>query len=163
MEEGTLGCLLIFPLSLWKNKKDSCNSICYVCSSNSTENKVYKIGDIVKINALQLTFNLAKFVEPNEYFPAEKRKVLEIMFNAKNNGKKDEYFRTFKSKIVGAEGNQFKEYVGGENTFVHKDIVPGKQITGKMLFDMQEGDNFTGTYKPTFALAKKSEKLEVAK
>ena len=52
------------------------------------ESKIYKIGDTVEVNGLQLTFSSAKFVEPNEYVKAEKGKVLEIGFNAKNNGKK---------------------------------------------------------------------------
>lgn len=33
----------------------------------STENKVYKTGETVEVNGLQITFNSAQFVEPNEY------------------------------------------------------------------------------------------------
>ena len=38
------------------------------------ESKIYKIGDTVEVNGLQLTFSSAKFVEPNEYVKAEKGK-----------------------------------------------------------------------------------------
>lgn len=126
----------------------------------STENKVYKIGDTVDVNGLQLTFSSAKFVEPNEYVKAEKGKVLEITFNAKNNRKKDAYIGIEELKIADADGSQFKEYFGGENIFVYEDIVPGNQITGKMLFDVPEGDKFIGTFKPTFAFDEKSLKFE---
>ncbi|MED0988228.1 DUF4352 domain-containing protein [Bacillus paramycoides] len=126
----------------------------------STENKVYKIGDTVEVNGLQLTFSSAKFVEPDEFFQAEEGKVLEITFNAKNNGKKDAYIGIEELKIADADGNQFKEYFGGENIFVNEDIAPGNQITGKMLFDVLEGDKFTGTFKPTFAFDEKSVKFE---
>ncbi len=71
----------------------------------STENKVYKIGDTVEVNGLQLTFSSAKFVEPTEYAKAEKGKVLEIAFKAKNNGKNDIYFGISELKIADAEGN----------------------------------------------------------
>lgn len=100
----------------------------------------------------QFSFNV--FVEPNEYVKAEKGKVLEIAFNAKNNGKKDIYFGTSKLKITDAEGNQFKEYFGGENTFVNENIAPDNQITNKMLCDVPEGDKFTGTFKPKFTFDK---------
>jgi hypothetical protein len=126
----------------------------------STENKVYKIGDTVEVNGLQLTFSSAKFVEPNEYTKPEKGKVLEIAFNAKNNGKKDVYFGTSELKIADANGNQFKEYFGGGDTFVNENIAPGNQITNKMLFDVPEGDKFTGTFKPTFTFDEKSVKFE---
>ncbi|HDR3493906.1 DUF4352 domain-containing protein [Bacillus wiedmannii] len=126
----------------------------------STENKVYKIGDTVEVNGLQLTFSSAKFVEPNEYIKAEKGKVLEIAFNAKNNGKKDIYFGTSELKIADAEGNQFKEYFGGGDSFVNENIAPGNQITNKMTFDVPEGDKFVGTFKPTFTFDEKSVKFE---
>ncbi|MDI6679454.1 DUF4352 domain-containing protein [Bacillus wiedmannii] len=123
-------------------------------------NKVYKIGDTVEVNGLQLTFSSAKFVEPNEYIKPEKGKVLEIAFNAKNNGKKDVYFGTSELKIADAEGNQFKEYFGGGDTFVNENIAPGNQITNKMTFDVPEGAKFTGTFKPTFTFDEKSVKFE---
>ncbi|PFT53301.1 hypothetical protein COK67_30975 [Bacillus cereus] len=124
------------------------------------ESKIYKIGDTVEVNGLQLTFSSAKFVEPNEYVKAEKGKVLEIAFNAKNNGKKDIYFGTTELKIADTNGNQFKEYFGGENTFINENIAPGNQITNKMLFDVPEGDKFVGTFKPTFTFDEKSVKFE---
>lgn len=121
---------------------------------------MYKVGDTVEINGLQVTFNSSKFVEPAEYIKAEKGKVLEITFNAKNNGKKDIYFATSELKIADANGNQFKEYFGGDNPFINENIAPGNQIQGKMLFDVAESDKYTGTYKPTFTLDNKSVKFE---
>ncbi|MCU4770176.1 DUF4352 domain-containing protein [Bacillus toyonensis] len=126
----------------------------------STENKVYKIGDTVEINGLQLTFNSAQFVEANEYSKAEKGKVLEITFSAKNNGKKDAYIGTEELKIADAGGNQFKEYFGAENAFMNENVGPGNQITGKMYFDVAESDKYTGTYKPNFTFDEKSVKFE---
>lgn len=126
----------------------------------TTENKVYKVGDTIEVNGLQLTFSSVKFVEPNEYIKPEKGKVLEIAFNAKNNGKKDVFFGTSELKIADAQGNQFKEYFGGENTFVTENIAPGNQITNKMLYDVPEGDKFFGTFKPTFTFDEKSVKFE---
>ncbi|WP_144597396.1 MULTISPECIES: DUF4352 domain-containing protein [Bacillus] len=126
----------------------------------TAENKVYKVGDTVEVNGLQLTFSSAKFVEPSEYSKPEKGKVLEISFNAKNNGKKDVYFGTSELKIADANGNQFKEYFGGGDTFINENIAPGNQITNKMLFDVPEGDKFVGTFKPTFTFDEKSVKFE---
>ncbi|MED1559952.1 DUF4352 domain-containing protein [Bacillus paramycoides] len=124
------------------------------------EKKVYKVGDTLEINGLQLTFSSAKFVEPNEFSPVEKGKVLEIAFSAKNNGKKDAYIGTEELKIADADGNQFKEYFAGDNSFMNDNIVPGNQITGKMYFDVTESDKYIGTYKPSLTLDDKSVKFE---
>lgn len=126
----------------------------------STENKVYKTGETVEVNGLQITFNSAQFVEPNEYSKAEKGKVLEIAFSAKNNGKKDAYIGTEELKIADASGNQFKEYFDVDNAFMNENVGPGNQITGKMYFDVSESDKYTGTYKPNFTLDDKSVKFE---
>ncbi len=90
----------------------------------------------------------------------KKGKVLEIAFNAKNNGKKDVYFGTSELKIADVEGNQFKEYFDGGDTFVNENIAPGNQITNKMTFDVPEGDKFVCTFKPTFTFDEKSVKFE---
>ncbi|MBG9714222.1 DUF4352 domain-containing protein [Bacillus sp. CCB-MMP212] len=122
--------------------------------------KVYKTGETVEVNGLQITFNSAKFVEANEYSKAEKGKVLEIDFSAKNNGKKDAYIGTEELKIADANGNQFKEYFGADNAFMNENVAPGNQITGKMYFDVAESDKYTGTYKPNFTFDEKSVKFE---
>lgn len=122
--------------------------------------KVYKTGETVEVNGLQITFNSAQFVEPNEYTKPEKGKVLEITFSAKNNGKKDAYIGSEELKIADANGNQFKGYFGADNAFMNENVVPGNQITGKMYFDVAESDKYTGTYKPNFTLDDKSVKFE---
>ncbi|EDZ49266.1 DUF4352 domain-containing protein [Bacillus cereus] len=122
--------------------------------------KVYKTGETVEVNGLQITFNSAKFVEANEYSKAEKGKVLEIDFSAKNNGKKDAYIGTEELKIADANGNQFKEYFGADNAFMNENVAPGNQVTGKMYFDVAESDKYTGTYKPNFTFDEKSVKFE---
>lgn len=127
---------------------------------DKTASKVYKTGETVEVNGLQITFNSAKFVEANEYSKAEKGKVLEIDFSAKNNGKKDAYIGTEELKIADANGNQFKEYVGADNAFMNENVAPGNQITGKMYFDVAESDKYTGTYKPNFTFDEKSVKFE---
>lgn len=125
-------------------------------------NKVYKAGETVEVNGLQITFNSSKFVEPDEYIKAEKGKVLEITFTAKNNGKKDAYFGAEELKIADAGGNQFKQYFAGSDTFMNENIAPGNQISGKMLYDVAESDKYVGTYKPNFTLDDKSVKFEFA-
>ncbi|OPD49429.1 DUF4352 domain-containing protein [Bacillus thuringiensis] len=122
--------------------------------------KVYKTGETVEVNGLQITFNSAKFVEANEYSKAEKGKVLEIDFSAKNNGKKDAYIGAEELKIADANGNQFKEYFGADNAFMNENVAPGNQITGKMYFDVAESDKYSGTYKPNFTFDEKSVKFE---
>ncbi|AWC32747.1 DUF4352 domain-containing protein [Bacillus cytotoxicus] len=127
---------------------------------SKADNKVYKIGETVEVNGLQITFNSAKFIEPNEYVKAEKGKVLEITFNAKNNGKKEAYFGAEELKIADANGNQFKQYFAGDNIFMNENIAPGNQIQGKVLFDVAEADKYIGTYKPNFTFDEKSVKFE---
>lgn len=123
-------------------------------------NKVYKAGDTVEINGLQITFNSAKFVEANEYAPAKKGKVLEIEFTAKNNSKKQVYFAADELKIADANGTQFETYFGGDSPFINENIAAGNQIQGKMRYDVAQSEKYTGTYKPSFSLDNKTVKYE---
>uniref|UniRef100_UPI00037F4948 DUF4352 domain-containing protein n=1 Tax=Streptococcus sobrinus TaxID=1310 RepID=UPI00037F4948 len=56
------------------------------------EDKVFKIGETVEVNGLQITLNSVAFVEADEYLAPEKGKVLEVQFTAKNTSKKEKYF-----------------------------------------------------------------------
>lgn len=126
----------------------------------AAESKVYKVGETVEVNGLQITLTSAKFIEPNEYIPAKKGKVLEIDFTAKNNGKKQAYFGAEELKIADANGNQFEGYFGGDGNFMNENIVAGNQIQGKMKFDVAQSDKYVGTYKPNFTLDEKTVKFE---
>lgn len=129
-------------------------------SKKEAENKVYKVGDTVEINGLQITFTAAKFVEGNEYSPAKKGKVLDLEFTAKNNDKKEKYLGAEELKLADTNGNQFETYFSGDDTFVNENIAAGNQIQGHMRFDVPESEKYIGTFKPNFTLDEKTVKFE---
>ena len=119
-----------------------------------------KVGYSVEVNNLQITFNFTKYAELSEFYTSDKGNVLEIAFSAKNNGKKESYFRSEELKIVDANGNQFKEYFGADDAFMNENISPRNQITGKMCYDVAEFEEYIGTYKPNFTFDEKSVQFE---
>lgn len=127
----------------------------------STEDQVFKVGDTVELDGTQITLKSATYVEPNEYVPAEKGKVLAIEFETVNNSDEQLYFGSEEFSISTTDGTQHGEYFGMDDGFMNENIDPGKKIAGKIYFDVPEDKQYEIIYSPTFTLENKSITFEV--
>lgn len=115
------------------------------------ENKIFKVGDTVDLNGIQITLKSAKFVNPAEYAEPEKGKIIMIEFTAKNNKDEDILVDNTEFTISDADGNMYEQYFGFDDTVFTSEIKKGKQFTGKVAFDVPESSKYEIYYEPSFS------------
>lgn len=123
--------------------------------------QVFKVGDVVKLGDMQVTLKSAKFVNADQYTPAEKGAVLAIEFEAMNAGKDELYIGSEEFKISTPDGTQHEDYFGFDDGFMNENIASGKKITGKLYFDVPKDEKYEIVYKPTFTLSDDKATFEV--
>ncbi|MEH7117252.1 DUF4352 domain-containing protein [Neobacillus vireti] len=128
--------------------------------AKKAEDKVFAVGDTVKVNGLEVTITKASFTQPNQYTQAEKGKVLTLDMTAKNTGE-SAFIDNTEFNLYDAQGNQLKEYFGYDEMAISGDVNKGKQLTGKLYFDVPQADSYELIYKPSFTLDNKEIKWNI--
>jgi Domain of unknown function (DUF4352) len=127
------------------------------------ENKVNTVGDAVEIDdGAMLTLTSAKYINAQEYVPAENGKVLAIEFELVNNGDDRVYFGAEELSISTPDGTQYDKYFGGDNVFINENVNAGKKINGVVYFDVPESESYEIIYTPNFSLDNKTISFEVS-
>lgn len=125
------------------------------------EDKIYKIGDTIKVDGLEVTLSSVKFVAPAEYSPSENGKVVVAEITAKNAGETDSLIDNIDFTIADTEGNQYSEYYGFDDAIFTHDLKPGNQVKGKVAFDVAETDKYIIYYEPSLSFDPVTIKFEV--
>jgi uncharacterized Zn-binding protein involved in type VI secretion len=125
------------------------------------KDKVYKNGETVKVDGLEITITGAKFTDPAEYSPASKGKVLTIDLATTNTSDTQAFIDSTDFNIYDSEGNQLEAYYGYNDMAISGDVNKGKKLAGKIYFDVPEQGSYELIYTPTFALDSTEIKFEV--
>lgn len=123
-------------------------------AEEKTEDKVYKIGDTIKVNDLQITVTGASYTDPEEYTEPTNGKVLTIELATENQGE-SAYIDSTEFNLYDSEGNQLEQYFGYMDTGISGDINKGKKLAGKLYFDVPESSSYELVYKPSFSFDNK--------
>ncbi|CAN7653632.1 DUF4352 domain-containing protein [Peribacillus frigoritolerans] len=116
----------------------------------------YKVGDTVSVDGMEVTIKSAKFVNPAEYSPSEKGKIIQIEVTAKNNSSANGFIDNTEFTISDKEGNMLEEYYGFDTSF-SGEVKKGKQLSGKIAFDVSESESYEIFYEPSFTLKENAE------
>jgi hypothetical protein len=125
-------------------------------------NKVWKVGETISINGLEITITSAKFTPPAEYSEPEKGKIITLEVTAKNNSDENVYVDNTEFTISDAQGNMHEQYYGYNYSFSNE-VKVGKQYSGKIAFDVPESDYYEIYYEPSFSWDKGEIKFKVTK
>lgn len=125
------------------------------------KDKVYKIGDTVKVDGLNITLTKAEFTSPNEYTKAEKGKVLTVDIATENTGDTQAFIDNTDFNAYDKDGNQLEQYFGYDDMAISGDVNKGKKLSGKLYFDVPEQDSYEIIYTPTFSMDSTEIKFEV--
>lgn len=120
-------------------------------NEEAKEDKVYSIGDTVKIGDVELTVNSASFTEPAEYSEPQNAKILTLDVTAKNTGDEQVFIDNTEFAIYDDEGNKQEDYFGYDDMAISDTINSGKQVQGKVYFDVVEQDSYEMIYTPSFS------------
>jgi hypothetical protein len=122
-----------------------------VNKNEKQEDKVFKVGDTVDLNGIQITIKSAKFTKPAQYVESEKGKIITIEVTVKNNKDKNVFVDNTDFSIADSEGNMYEQYFGYDDVTFTSEIKKGKQYSGKIAFDVKESDKYEIYYQPTFS------------
>jgi Domain of unknown function (DUF4352) len=125
-------------------------------------NKVWKVGETISINGLEITITSAKYTPPAEYSEPEKGKIITLEVIAKNNSEENVYVDNTEFTISDAEGNMHEQYYGYDYNFSNE-VKVGKQYSGKIAFDVPESDYYEIYYEPSFSWDNGEIKFKVTK
>ena len=113
--------------------------------------KVFKIGDTVEYEGLQVTITSAKFTEPEEYSESENGKILTLEVEAFNNSDEELVVDETEFNIYDMEGNVQDSYFGYDESPIAVSFNKGKKASGKLFFDVTEDTQYELIYTPTFS------------
>lgn len=112
--------------------------------------KVFSVGDTVKVNGLQITVAEASYTEPEEYSESANGKILTLVVNTENTGE-SAYIDSNEFNLYDSEGNQLEPYYGYMDMAISGDINKGKKLSGKLYYDVAEAESYELIYKPSFS------------
>lgn len=124
--------------------------------ADTTSDKIFKVGDVVDLNGLQITIKDAKFIPQGEYSPPEKGKVLQMNVEVVNNADDSAFVDNTDFNLYDAEGNALDYYYGLDGMDLSADINKGKKLQGTLTYDVPEGTNYEMIYEPTFSWTEQS-------
>ena len=124
-------------------------------------NKVYKVGDTVKIDGVKVTITSAAFTDPAEYGAPEKEKVLTLDLKVENTNKESAFIDSSEFKLYDKDGEQFDDYFGYDDMAISADLNAGKKKSGKIYYDVTNESVYELVYEPLFAWDSKEIKWKI--
>lgn len=115
------------------------------------EDKVYQVGDVIKINGVELSIVSAKFTNPQQYVEPTKGKVLTLEVEVVNNSDTQAFVDNTEFNLYDKEGNGLEQYYGYDESAISGDINKGKKLTGKLYFDVPALESYELIYTPNFS------------
>lgn len=117
----------------------------------SVESQIFKVGDVVDLNGIQLTVKEAKFIPAAEYSAPEKGKVLQLNVEVINNTDSSAFVDSTDFNLYDAEGNALDYYYGLDAMDLSADLNKGKKVQGTITYDVPESASYEMIYEPAFS------------
>lgn len=124
-------------------------------------NKVYGVGDTVKINGVKITIENAEFTPPAEYGAPEKDEVLTLALKVVNTNKESAFIDSTDFKLYDKNGEQFDSYFSYDEMEISADLNAGKNKSGKLYYDVTKESAYELIYQPAFSWDDKEVKWKI--
>lgn len=114
------------------------------------KDKVYKVGDTVKVNDVEITITKAEFTKAAAYSEPVNDKILTLDVSINNASDSQTYVSdTDFGLSVGDE--QAEDYFGYDELALSADLNKGKKASGKLYYDVKDSDTYELIYTPSFS------------
>lgn len=125
------------------------------------EEKIFKVGDTVKVNGFEISITSAKFTKPNQYSETKKGKVLTLEIATANTDANSAFIDNTDFNLYDKDGNKLEQYYGYDELAISGNINKGKKLSGKLFFDVPEDDKYELVYVPFSSFDNKEIKFEI--
>ncbi|WP_044639712.1 DUF4352 domain-containing protein [Risungbinella massiliensis] len=123
--------------------------------------KVYKLGETVKVDGLEIQITSAKYTKPAEYGPAKNGKVLTLEVATSNTGQTQALVDNVAFNLYDKDGNKMEPYFSYDEMAITGQVNAGKKLNGKLYYDVKEGEKFELVYVPMLSMDQKEIKFEI--
>lgn len=124
------------------------------------KDKVYKIGDTVKVNDVEITITKAEFTKAAPYSESVNGKILTLDIAVKNSSDSQAFVDNTEFGLsVGDE--QAEDYFGYDKLAFSQELNKGKKATGKLYYDVKEAKSYELIYAPSFSFDSKEIKWKI--
>ncbi|MGE7624820.1 DUF4352 domain-containing protein [Viridibacillus sp. NPDC096237] len=123
--------------------------------------EVFKVGDTIKVNGVEITIKKAQFTKPAQYSEAKNGSVLTLDVALKNTNEESAFIDNTEFQLYDKGDNQMEDYFGYDDLAISKDINAGKKASGKLYFDVKKSKSYELVYEPTFTLDSKEIKWNI--
>lgn len=120
--------------------------------ANELVEKTYSIGDTVSVDGMDITIDSAKFTDPSEYSEPVNGKILSLELTVKNTNSIQSFVDNTEFSVYSNEGLKMEDYYGYDDMAISDNVNAGKQLKGKLYFDVVEQDNYELIYTPSFSM-----------
>lgn len=125
------------------------------------EDKIYKVGETVKVDGVEITITNAAFTSPAEYSETQNGKVLTLDVKVVNTNENSSYIDETDFNLYDLEDNQFESYFGYDKMAISADLNSGKQKKGNLYYDVSEEKAYELVYAPAFSWDNKEVKWKI--
>ncbi|MGR9546586.1 DUF4352 domain-containing protein [Priestia megaterium] len=112
--------------------------------------EIYKIGDTVSINDVEITLDNPKFVNASSYESSKKGKILSIEITVENNSNEEQFIDCDDFSIYDENGVKVSSYLGFDEYPLSDTVNKGRTITGHLFYDVPEQGNYELVLAPSF-------------
>lgn len=123
------------------------------------KDEIYKVGDTVKVNGVEITINSAKLSNGEQYNEPKNGKVLTLNITAKNTSDTQAFVDSNEFNLYSGDTQQ--ENYFGAKTHISGDLNKGKKLSGVIQYDVKGSGTYEVIYSPTFALDSKEIKWKI--
>ncbi|HEX3018618.1 MAG TPA: DUF4352 domain-containing protein [Caproicibacter sp.] len=113
-------------------------------SSESTSKKLFKVGEVVKYNNMELSVTKVQKTKGGEYdSPKAGCEYVVVTVKYKNDGKENISYNPLDFKMKNSKGQITSEsYMSGNDSELHSgDLAPNGDVEGTIAFEEPKGDN----------------------
>ncbi|MGE6629652.1 DUF4352 domain-containing protein [Bacillus sp. NPDC077027] len=125
------------------------------------KDEVFKVGDTINVNGLEITITSATFKKPEQYSTAEKGNVLDLTVETKNSGDDKAFIDNTEFNLYDNDGNKLDSYYGYSEMAISGDLNKGKKLSGHLFFDVPKNKSYEMIYQPSFSFDDKEIKYNI--
>jgi hypothetical protein len=126
------------------------------------EEKIFTVGETVSVDGVEITIDSVAFTEPTEYSEAVNGKIITLDVSIKNTNAEQAYVDNTEFSIYDSEGNKMDDYYGYDQMAMSDTVNSGKQLKGKLYFDVKEQEKYEMIYTPSFSMDNKEIIFDIA-
>lgn len=123
-------------------------------NEKAPKDKVYKVGDVIKVDGIEITLTSAAYTQPAPY--SEEKSVLTVELTAKNKAGSKVYIDNTDFKLYSKDGVGVEEYYSYDENAISTSINQDREVHGKLYYAAEKADEYELIFTPSYSATQQS-------